>query len=237
MRKLLDSVPDRYLQLVASIEQYSDIDSMPFEEAIGRLQAYEDKLKSRSGNSRGETSLLLAKTEGQSLQKGSGGTSTSGGRGRGSIGRGGRSGGRGRGRGRGGRGGYQGQRGAGNGNYKPRDKKHIKCFNCNEYGHYASECKAPKENGDEANLTHLQEEEPALMLTVCGRESESLVLLNEGKVFPQKNEAKNENGEDVWYLDNGASNDMTGKRDFFAELDENITGTVRFGDDSMVKIA
>lgn len=49
-------------------------------------------------------------------------------------------------------------------------------------------------------------------------------------------EAKNENGEDIWYLDNGASNHMTGVWNFFAELDKNITGQVRFGDGSRVQI-
>ncbi|KAI3782062.1 hypothetical protein L2E82_12094 [Cichorium intybus] len=63
VRKLLDSVPDKYLQLVASIEQYSDIDAMPFDEAIGRLKAYEDRLRLRNGTTDGESNLLLAKTE------------------------------------------------------------------------------------------------------------------------------------------------------------------------------
>ncbi|GJZ51106.1 zinc finger, CCHC-type containing protein [Tanacetum coccineum] len=34
VRKLLNAVPDRYLQIVASIEQYSDLDEMTLEEAI-----------------------------------------------------------------------------------------------------------------------------------------------------------------------------------------------------------
>ncbi|XP_076937497.1 uncharacterized protein LOC143605162 [Bidens hawaiensis] len=45
VRKLFDSVPDRFIQLIASVEQTSDVDAMSFEEAIGRLKAYEDRLK------------------------------------------------------------------------------------------------------------------------------------------------------------------------------------------------
>lgn len=238
VRKLLDSVPDKYLQLVASIEQYSDVDLMPFEEAIGRLKAYEDRLRLRNGNSSNDGSLLLTKSEGTSTQRALGGASSSGGRGRGfSQGyRGGRSGGRGRGRGRGGRGGRGGQRDSGNNYHKLRDKKHIKCFNCDNYGHYASECKAPKERGDEANLTQTQEEEPALLLSVCGERTTTMVLLNEDKVFPGQNEINHGADKDTWYLDNGASNHMTGNKDFFAELDGNITGQVRFGDGSKVQI-
>lgn len=59
----------------------------------------------------------------------------------------------------------------------------IRCFNCDEYGHYASKCKDPKKNGNEANLT--QEEEPVLLLTVCGENATNMVLINEEKVFPK----------------------------------------------------
>ncbi|KAI3782063.1 hypothetical protein L2E82_12095 [Cichorium intybus] len=59
-----------------------------------------------------------------------------------------------------------------------------------------------------------------------------MVLLNEDKVFP----SSKSNEENTWYLDNGASNHMTGVRDYFAELDENVTGLVLFGDRSKVQI-
>jgi hypothetical protein len=38
--------------------------------------------------------------------------------------------------------------------------------------------------------------------------------------------------EDTWSLDNGASNNMTGNRSYFSEMNERIIGKVRFGDDS-----
>lgn len=40
----------------------------------------------------------------------------------------------------------------------------------------------------------------------------------------------------MWYLDNGASNHMTGQYSKFDKLDDNMTGQVRFGDCSMVQI-
>nr|GEU46929.1 ribonuclease H-like domain, reverse transcriptase, RNA-dependent DNA polymerase [Tanacetum cinerariifolium] len=49
VRKLLNTVPDRYLQIVASIEQYSDLSEMTLEEAIGRLKTYEEKIKYKKG--------------------------------------------------------------------------------------------------------------------------------------------------------------------------------------------
>nr|GEZ61268.1 zinc finger, CCHC-type [Tanacetum cinerariifolium] len=37
VRKLLNSVPKKFLPIVATIEQYQDLDEMSFEEAVGRL--------------------------------------------------------------------------------------------------------------------------------------------------------------------------------------------------------
>ena len=69
VRKLLDSVPDNYLQLVVSIKQYADIDTMPFDEAIGRLKAYEDRLRLRSGSTNEQSTLLLTKVDVKNVQK------------------------------------------------------------------------------------------------------------------------------------------------------------------------
>ncbi|GJR00852.1 zinc finger, CCHC-type containing protein [Tanacetum coccineum] len=45
VRKLLNAIPDRFLQIVASIEQYSDFDDMSLDEAIGRLKTFEERHK------------------------------------------------------------------------------------------------------------------------------------------------------------------------------------------------
>ncbi|KAK1423645.1 hypothetical protein QVD17_18951 [Tagetes erecta] len=169
VRKLLDTVPDNFLQLVASIEQTEDLDTMLFDEAIGRMKAYEERLKSRSTNKSSDTSLLFSKSENHQSMKGSGRTHFSSARGRGE--RGGRNGLRGRGssRGRGGRWGGGSSQEAGNSYRKPRDKRYVKCFNCEDFGHYASECKGEKEKGGEAHLAQ-KLEEVTLLLSVCGAE-------------------------------------------------------------------
>ncbi|XP_076883121.1 uncharacterized protein LOC143531786 [Bidens hawaiensis] len=61
VRRLLDSTPKPFLQIVASIEQYFELDSMLFDEAVGRLKAYEECIK---GSDKGEDvheGLLFAK--------------------------------------------------------------------------------------------------------------------------------------------------------------------------------
>lgn len=56
-------------------------------------------------------------------------------------------------------------------------------------------------------------------------------LLNEDQVIPQLNTSEeNQVTTNLWYLDNGASNHMMGIRSKFKELDEGVTGQVRFGD-------
>ena len=42
--------------------------------------------------------------------------------------------------------------------------------------------------------------------------------------------------EQRWYLDFGASNHKTGSKEAISELDDNVTGTVKFGDGSRVVI-
>ena len=65
------------------------------------------------------------------------------------------------------------------------------------------------------------------------------VYLNEERTVVELGESEDRSGKpisDVWYLDTGASNHMTGNRVAFSELDQSITGTVKFGDGSVVDI-
>ena len=63
-----------------------------------------------------------------------------------------------------------------------------------------------------------------------------MVMLNEGKVFPNLIEKGEKTLEQPveWYLDNGASNHMMGTYSMFHVLDEKIHGMVKFGDGSTV---
>lgn len=62
-----------------------------------------------------------------------------------------------------------------------------------------------------------------------------VIYLNEKNCVPRKYET-NTGEENVWYLDNGASNHMTEDRRYFNKIDDSITGKVRFGDDSRIDI-
>ena len=62
-----------------------------------------------------------------------------------------------------------------------------------------------------------------------------VVYLNEKHCEPSKFETNND-GEEFWYLDNGAGDHMTRDQRYFKELDKTITRKVRFGDDSCIDI-
>jgi hypothetical protein len=62
-----------------------------------------------------------------------------------------------------------------------------------------------------------------------------LVHLRQEKVFVQFS-AKDEQDPRSWICDTGATNHMTGSRSAFADLDTTVSGSVRFGDDSVAEI-
>ena len=124
VKKLLRTVPPKFLQIVTSIEQFGDLKTMTMEEMIGRLKVHEERL--RSYEEKEENGLLLTRSEWVSRTKKNGGNSGDS-------------------RGRG------------------RDKSKVKCYNCDVYGHYASECQNSCRNREEANLICDADEEPALL--------------------------------------------------------------------------
>lgn len=112
-----------------------------------------------------------------------------------------------------------------------RDKSRVQCYNCNIYGHYAAECrrqKKIKEQRQESNLAQVEDDEPALLLAKCDKEEGDMKLLNKKQVIPalfaDSEEKRVESN--VWYLDNRASNHMTGYKSKFTELNKGITGLV-----------
>ncbi|KAL8154922.1 hypothetical protein AgCh_000326 [Apium graveolens] len=227
VKKLLRAVPTKFLQIASTIEQFGDLETMTVEETVGSLKAHEERLRGQvepsggqlllteeewSKRERDDTKLLLTREEWlKRLGKGDG---SSGSKFRRDFGRGG------------------------------RDKTKVRCFNCQGYGHYAADCKKSrrerenKEQKEEVNMTQMQDDEPALLMVENNEEGEKVMLINEEQVVPKLNHNVKtmQPASNLWYLDNGASNHMTGQLSKFREIDENVKGKVRFGDGSTVSI-
>nr|GEW36665.1 hypothetical protein [Tanacetum cinerariifolium] len=152
--KLLNAVPDRYLQIVASIEQYSDLSEMTLEETIGRLKTYEERIKyKRDKQVDNQECLLFTRHEdqGQQFRKH-------------------------------GHGGFNQSRGQEN-NFKKKsdsnsnkfthDKSKVLFFKCKESGHFANKCPSKKE--EQSNFIE-EDLEPTLLMTTTkeAQECESL---------------------------------------------------------------
>ncbi|KAL8095336.1 hypothetical protein AgCh_036706 [Apium graveolens] len=107
-------------------------------------------------------------------------------------------------------------------------------------GGRGADCRKSKKKKDtklEASLALIQDDEPALLFMETYEGEGKALLLNEGDVVPKLIDSIHTKIEsNVWYLDNGASNHMTGERNKFKELDESVTGKVKFGDGSTVEI-
>lgn len=90
----------------------------------------------------------------------------------------------------------------------------------------------------EVNVTQVEDEKPALLLAKLDKEKDNVMLLNEKQIqLPiSSGGEKKQVKSNLWYLDNGESNHMTGCKSKFSELDEGVTGLVRFGDGSTVEI-
>ena len=152
VKKLPQSMPPRYDSLTLSLEKYGDLDTMSLVEANGSLKVHEIRFSER--DAREEEQSLLSRVmnkfkkskqeEGQTLL------------------------GRGRGRGRGrdqGRGKSQSSdEKKQEGPRKSFDKSKVRCYNCQDFGHFVDECKNEKKPRVREELANLATTESNLFM-------------------------------------------------------------------------
>lgn len=226
VRKFLRVVPSKYSQVAISIETLVDLKTLSIEELTGRLKVVEERLDREGDVSSSEGRLLLTEEEWLSRQKRreqANGFSNNKGNGRGNFQR------------------RSKQPGCKNNHHNTketwvptttRDMTKVKCFNCNNFGYCAKECRKPQKEA--VNLT--QEETPALWLAKHCELAEGGEVSQRNLSFNVKDAGTVDVGSKTWYLDTGASNHMTGNKDAFTSLDENVKGNVKFGDGSTIDI-
>jgi len=64
----------------------------------------------------------------------------------------------------------------------------------------------------------------------------TLLHLDEPRAHASLGDGSGNDKIDGWVLDTGATHHMTGRREFFTELDSSVKGSVKFGDASGVEI-
>src|ERR1041385_1846755 len=234
VEKFFGSVTDKFTYIIGTLEQITDIESMTITEAIGRLRTWEENARGcRKGNGRGGDQLLYSRREWEtpsSNGRRNDGKGSSNTKGDGYIRKG-------KGKGK-----PQGSGKAGRSiEQEPQnfDMLKVKCYNCNEMGHFARDCPKPNKREIKANLATQEDDNSGLLMaavceivnTVVAKPTRE-VLLHEKKVVPKLSGNQNVS----WYLDTGASNHMTGCKEKFLDLEYDVKGSVKFGDGSTVEI-
>jgi hypothetical protein len=115
------------------------------------------------------------------------------------------------------------------------------CHNCGTVGHWARDYRQPRRG--QAHIAQVEEEEPALLLAHASIElppaasaAAALLHLDEPRAHAFLGDASNNDKTDGWCLDTSATHHMTGRREFFTELDSSVQDSVKFGDASDVEI-
>ena len=221
--RFLRATPSKFDALTLSLEKYADLDKVNLDEIIGSFTVHELRLKERE--SREEEQTLLAKALNKTKLTSEEESSS---RGRGHH--------RGRGRGRG--------RGRHLGNEEEKEKKtfdksSIQCYNSQKDGHFAYEYRNLKREREDR--AYVANSAPTLVQTPQApppaAKSSLLMAIEEARSdFLLQGSEIDHHPSDLWYLDTGATNHMTGQRNFFTTLDELADGFVKFGDNSRVEI-
>ena len=101
-------------------------------------------------------------------------------------------------------------RGRGRGSF---NKSLVECYKCHNLGHYQFECPNAEKK---VNFVEFNEEEELLLM--------AHVELRGSKM------------EDLWFLDSGCSNHMTGAKKWFSEIDESFGHSVKLGNNARMAV-
>ncbi|GAU39117.1 hypothetical protein TSUD_22950 [Trifolium subterraneum] len=137
----------------------------------------------------------------------------------------------------------------GGGQNTKKDKSTIQCYSCNKYGHYASECKAPKKKKSqnteaEANVAEdgsTSEDDVSFMVTITDEEESEAHMTENDNGSDQSPllmmpTTKDEFGKQQgWYLDTCCSNHMTSNKEWLVNYDSSKKSKIRFVDSRTVK--
>jgi hypothetical protein len=92
------------------------------------------------------------------------------------------------------------------------NKESVQCYKCHKFGHYQNECP----EWDSANYVETHDNEEMLLMA----DSSSI----------------NNSREEIWYLDSGYSNHMSGTKEWMHDYDDSFIESVKLGNDSKMAV-
>jgi hypothetical protein len=112
---------------------------------------------------------------------------------------------------------------------------------CGKLDHWAKECRQPRRG--QAHVAQVEEEEPSLLLahtsielSLAASVAAALLHLDKPRAHALLGDGFDNDKTDGWCLYTDATHHMTGRREFFTELDSDVRDSVKFGDASGVEI-
>jgi hypothetical protein len=95
------------------------------------------------------------------------------------------------------------------------DKSNIQFYYCKKYGHFANEFQKRQADMTKQNAHFFESSSETLFIT-C--------------------DVAQENASNIWFLDSGCSNHMTGNKGLFEDLDASIKAHIKLGNDNIVEV-
>ncbi|XP_076917017.1 uncharacterized protein LOC143576926 [Bidens hawaiensis] len=130
-KKFLNWLPKQFIQMVDSIEQMVDLKTFGFDDVVGRLKAYEERIREEQTQNNNQGDLMISRNGpfylNQNMYKGRGknwddknqdGCENRGGQNRGSS--------------------QKGQRRINDRQRGRKDRSHVQCYRCDEFSYFAS---------------------------------------------------------------------------------------------------
>jgi hypothetical protein len=111
----------------------------------------------------------------------------------------------------------EGSHGRGRGRDGSRERQGPQCYYCHKFGHLEKDCYAKLRDMEHKGANTVVEE-----------------TRNE-KLFISSLMAHNEESK-AWYIDSGCSTHMTSQEELFTRINDNYSGKVIFGDDSVSEV-
>ncbi|XP_050883175.1 uncharacterized protein LOC127086452 [Lathyrus oleraceus] len=141
--------------------------------------------------------------------------------------------------------------------FKKRDVSKVQCYKCRKFGHFANSCrgKSNENHNNEAKIAReeVDDEDTLLIMITEGsygitdvpgssysseslRDSSCTVPENSEKMHSDRNALvtvrDGVQGRDGWYLDSGCSTHMTGRKDWFVQINQAAKSKVKFADNT-----